>query len=356
MVLLITKASGIDDQELRHITRRLRGEQDVALFHSYARDIADYSRIAEGVDVDRVPALVAISATRRRWRRPPVATIDYGFRGYESVHQAVRDAELRRQAHLTRYYPDSPASGRAGSCGAASLGAVARPEPLEHYLRDDSRRAPAPADAFTGAAGGARCGDLVRISLTVGDGRDRRRPPSTPRAAPQPVPRRGRRASWSRARRCLTRPASAPATSRRARRPTAQGAHAADLAADALHRALSAAAGSRRPAGAAAGRASASRSRSAAASTRAVAALLERERGAEVVAVTVKLWADRHNDGARSCCSPQAVLGASGLAHSLGIPHLTLDLEQAFRSTVVADFLAGHATGPTPNPCVLCNG
>jgi tRNA-uridine 2-sulfurtransferase len=88
----------------------------------------------------------------------------------------------------------------------------------------------------------------------------------------------------------------------------------------------------------------------------AVAALLEREQGADVVAVTVKLWADRHNDGARSCCSPQAVVGARALAHSLGLPHLTLDLEDAFRRNVVAEFLAGHAAGRTPNPCVRCNG
>ena len=44
----------------------------------------------------------------------------------------------------------------------------------------------------------------------------------------------------------------------------------------------------------------------------AVAALLERERGAEVVAVTLKLWADRHTDGARSCCSPRGGASAPG--------------------------------------------
>ena len=44
-------------------------------------------------------------------------------------------------------------------------------ELFEHYLRDESRHGPAPADAFTGAAGGAACGDLARISLTVADGR-----------------------------------------------------------------------------------------------------------------------------------------------------------------------------------------
>ncbi len=88
----------------------------------------------------------------------------------------------------------------------------------------------------------------------------------------------------------------------------------------------------------------------------AVAALLERERGAEVVGITVKLWADPETDGAKACCSPEAVLGARGLAHSLGIPHFTLDLEEEFRQRVVGRFVSGYSEGKTPNPCVLCNG
>jgi tRNA-uridine 2-sulfurtransferase len=88
----------------------------------------------------------------------------------------------------------------------------------------------------------------------------------------------------------------------------------------------------------------------------AVAALLERERGAEVLGVTVKLWADPETDGAKACCSPEAVLGARSLAHSLGVPHLTLDLEEGFRRRVVAGFVSGYAEGRTPNPCILCNG
>src|SRR5829696_8149073 len=44
-------------------------------------------------------------------------------------------------------------------------------EAFEHYLRDETRRGPAPDGAFTGAAGGAACGDLSRISLRVADGR-----------------------------------------------------------------------------------------------------------------------------------------------------------------------------------------
>ena len=138
---------------------------------------------------------------------------------------------------------------------------------------------------------------------------------------------------------------------------TAAKRHAAQLAADALHRA----AGERRRLLRSASRLpSPARERVAVAMSggvdSAVAALLERERGAEVVGVTVKLWADPDTDGAKACCSPEAVLGARGLAHSLGIPHFTLDLEEEFRRRVVGRFIDGYTAGSTPNPCVLCNG
>jgi tRNA-specific 2-thiouridylase len=75
-----------------------------------------------------------------------------------------------------------------------------------------------------------------------------------------------------------------------------------------------------------------------------------------VLGVTLKLWADPETDGAKACCSPEAVLGARAVAHSLGIPHLTLDLEEEFRQRVVGAFLEGYGAGSTPNPCIICNG
>ncbi len=130
--------------------------------------------------------------------------------------------------------------------------------------------------------------------------------------------------------------------------------HAAQLAADALHRGLAqVAASSERLATPKGDRVLVAMSGGV---DSAVAALLEGERGAEVLGVTVKLWADPETDGAKACCSPEAVLGARSLAHSLGIPHLTLDLEEDFRRRVVAGFVSGYAAGRTPNPCILCNG
>src|SRR6201999_2325533 len=44
-------------------------------------------------------------------------------------------------------------------------------ELFDHFLHDESRRGPSSDDAFTGAAGGAACGDLSRISFAVEGGR-----------------------------------------------------------------------------------------------------------------------------------------------------------------------------------------
>jgi tRNA-specific 2-thiouridylase len=87
----------------------------------------------------------------------------------------------------------------------------------------------------------------------------------------------------------------------------------------------------------------------------AVAALLAAEHG-EAVGVTLELWSDPENDGDLSCCSAQAVRGARALAHGLGMAHVSIDLRAEFRAGVVEPWLAEHAAGLTPNPCVRCNG
>jgi len=130
--------------------------------------------------------------------------------------------------------------------------------------------------------------------------------------------------------------------------------HAAELAADALHRALGAAAKD------GAVRMEPSPRRTLVAMSggvdSAAAAQLALDAGDEVLAVTLELWSDPGTDGELSCCSPQAVRGARELAHLMGIPHVTLDLRERFRAQVVDPFLDGYAAGRTPNPCVRCNG
>jgi tRNA-specific 2-thiouridylase len=230
---------------------------------------------------------------------------------------------------------------------------------LEHYLGDGSRRGAAPAGAASGSAGGAPCGDLVRISLVLGDGVVRAARfdadgCAAARAAGAAI------CELAEDRGLLDAAALGPAdVSEELGGLGPQGRHAAEIAADALHRALGAAIapavgeGSLVPAPDPGERVLVALSGGV---DSAVAALIERERGREVVAVTLKLWADRHNHGERSCCSPEAVVSARALAHGLGLPHMTLDLTEAFREQVVGGFIAGHAAGRTPNPCVRCNG
>jgi tRNA-specific 2-thiouridylase len=248
-------------------------------------------------------------------------------------------------------------------------------ELFDHFLHDESHRGPSPEGAFTGAAGGAACGDLSRLSLTIEGGRvsgvtfDTEGCGAT-RAATAALAETIEGATVLDAAR-----QSIDATEALLGGLELSKRHAAQLATDALHRALSAAAASNLPLDpataleegpdiptliACGGGNVRSRERVAVAISggvdSAVAALLERERGAEVIAITVKLWADPETDGTKACCSPEAVLGARAVAHSLEIPHFTLDLEADFRRRVVSRFVDGYAEGQTPNPCILCNG
>ena len=75
------------------------------------------------------------------------------------------------------------------------------------------------------------------------------------------------------------------------------------------------------------------------------------------IGVTLRLWLDPDGpDSERACCSPDAVLAARATCHSLGVPHVTLDLREEFRRAVVEPFVRGYEGGETPNPCINCNG
>jgi tRNA-specific 2-thiouridylase len=79
--------------------------------------------------------------------------------------------------------------------------------------------------------------------------------------------------------------------------------------------------------------------------------------GRRAVGVTLRLWTDPEGPHSeRACCSPEAVLAARATCHELGLPHVTLDLREAFGRAVVEPFVRGYARGETPNPCTRCNG
>ncbi len=92
VAMLVVNRKGTEDKRLEAEVNRLRGRGDTSVFVVEAKDVARYSRIAEGVELDRVPALVVIEPRKRAGGGLPTATISYGFRGPESVEQAIRDA------------------------------------------------------------------------------------------------------------------------------------------------------------------------------------------------------------------------------------------------------------------------
>ena len=226
-------------------------------------------------------------------------------------------------------------------------------ERFAEHLNFPQGRGAHPDGAHSGAAGGAVCGDLIRISLRV----------EADRVTAAGFDASGCGAATAAGSAAVALALGAPLLDA-ARIGTAEVAaelgglspgklHAAELAADALHRALGAAA----RAGAAL--AHAPRRTLVAMSggvDSAVAALLVARDGEEAIAVTLELWADPDNDAEASCCSAHAVRVARSLAHGMGLPHLTLDLRAEFRAGVVEPWLADHAEGLTPNPCVRCNG
>ena len=83
-----------------------------------------------------------------------------------------------------------------------------------------------------------------------------------------------------------------------------------------------------------------------------VAAALLLERGYDVVGVTLKLWGGVQDSG---CCSVGDVEDARRAAQQLGVAHHVFNFADDFDDHVVAPYVAAHARGRTPNPCVECN-
>ena len=83
-----------------------------------------------------------------------------------------------------------------------------------------------------------------------------------------------------------------------------------------------------------------------------VAAALLVEAGHEVVGVTMKLWGGESDTG---CCSVSDVDDARRVAQQLGIDHHVFNFGDDFTAHVVEPYVADHAAGRTPNPCIECN-
>ncbi|MBA2486238.1 MAG: tRNA 2-thiouridine(34) synthase MnmA [Nitrospira sp.] len=87
------------------------------------------------------------------------------------------------------------------------------------------------------------------------------------------------------------------------------------------------------------------------------AALLVRQ-GYDVHGVTLQVWEHEEQVATskrweeRGCCK----IGiARFVAQRLNIPYEVVDRREDFQQGVIDDFVAGYASGTTPNPCVRCN-
>lgn len=85
-----------------------------------------------------------------------------------------------------------------------------------------------------------------------------------------------------------------------------------------------------------------------------VAACLLAEEGYEVVGCHLELVRDAAGLD-HGCCGPTARADAAAVAAIGGFPFEVVDLRATFADTVLADFVAEHAAGRTPNPCARCN-
>jgi hypothetical protein len=104
VVLLVVRRGGIDDDAVKAATERMSGLPEMALFVTNAGHVSRYSRIATGVDLDRVPALIVLRPSGLTKGPMPEATVSYGFRGPDSIAQAVNDALYAGRTDLP-YYP-----------------------------------------------------------------------------------------------------------------------------------------------------------------------------------------------------------------------------------------------------------
>ncbi len=88
-----------------------------------------------------------------------------------------------------------------------------------------------------------------------------------------------------------------------------------------------------------------------------VAALELKNKGHEVVGVTIKTWPKEEcgAEGERLCCSLEAIQYARSVAEDLGIPHYVVDLSREFAEEVKDYFVSEYVRGRTPNPCIYCN-
>jgi tRNA-specific 2-thiouridylase len=95
----------------------------------------------------------------------------------------------------------------------------------------------------------------------------------------------------------------------------------------------------------------------------AVAALLCKNQGHEVVGVTMKIWDETRSDSTidpdrHACYGPEEkedIDDAIKICKAIDIPLHIIDCTEAFNSNILSYFKNTYRQGKTPNPCVFCN-
>ncbi len=85
----------------------------------------------------------------------------------------------------------------------------------------------------------------------------------------------------------------------------------------------------------------------------AVAALLLKQQGYDVVGLFMKNWEDDDTD--EYCSSRQDLIDAASVADIIDIPLEAVNFSTEYKERVFSQFLAEYKAGRTPNPDVLCN-
>lgn len=102
VALLFVRDGGIDDRLVKGAVRQLDAIGGVATFVVPSSRLARYVTIAQGVDLNRVPALVVIRPKSLN-EGVDAASVLYGFQSPQSIEQAVIDA--RYHGGTLAYHP-----------------------------------------------------------------------------------------------------------------------------------------------------------------------------------------------------------------------------------------------------------
>ena len=86
-----------------------------------------------------------------------------------------------------------------------------------------------------------------------------------------------------------------------------------------------------------------------------VAALLLKDKGYEVIGLTMQLLPKDKEKRFGGCCGLEAIECARKVAAKLKIKHYVLNFRDIFKKSVIDNFSKEYKEGRTPNPCIRCN-